>query len=171
MQDGSATSSFQSYQKIVFFGKREVGKTLLIRKLLGSTSSSEHNSVGIEYHNLELEYQNKVHYLQFWDLSSHLDDKFELFLRNTSLVVFVFDFKDKEYQKYLFRLHELVTNFLSVEIIIVGILNKEGKSKVSKEFANWTKEKEFLIHQVNLQKNEGISQLLQMIVTESDHEE
>lgn len=171
MQDTSPTSSFQSYHKIVFLGKRGVDKSLLIQKLLGSASNSEHDSIGIEYYNLELDYQNKVHYLQFWDLSSQFDKNFDLFLRNTSLVVFVFDFKDKESQKYILKLYEVVTKFLSVKLTFVGITNKEGKSKASKEFTNWTKEKEFLIHQVNLQKNEGISQLLQMIVQQVGHEE
>ena len=68
MQGTSPSSStFQVYNKIVFLGKRRVDKSLLIQRLLGSTLNSEHDSVGIEYYNLELEFQNKVHYLQFWD--------------------------------------------------------------------------------------------------------
>jgi len=169
MQTTSPASSFQSYHKIVFLGKRGVDKSLLIHKLLGSASNSEHDSIGMEYYNLELDYQNKTYYLQFWDLSSHFDEKIDLFLRNSSLIVFVFDFKDKESQKYLLKLHEVVNNFLSVELTFVGITNKEGKFKASKEFTNWAKEKEFLIHQVYLQKNEGISQLLQMIVQNINH--
>ncbi|MHA1206430.1 MAG: hypothetical protein ACTSSO_02540 [Candidatus Hodarchaeales archaeon] len=170
MQKASPTSSFQSYHKIVFLGKRGIDKSLLIQKLLGSASNSEHESKGIEYHNLELEFQNKVHYIQFWDLSSNFDEKIDLFLRNTSLVIFVFDFKDKMSQKYVTNLHELVTNFLSVKVIFVGITNKEGKVKASKEFTNWNKEKEFPVHKINFQTNEGISLLLQMIIQQIDHE-
>ncbi|MHA1512878.1 MAG: GTPase domain-containing protein [Candidatus Hodarchaeales archaeon] len=163
MQKASPTSSFQSYHKIVFLGKRGIYKSLLIQKLLGSASNSEH-------HNLELEFQNKVHYIQFWDLSSNFDEKIDLFLRNTSLVIFVFDFKDKMSQKYVTNLHGVVTNFLSEEVIFVGITNKEGKVKASKEFTNWKKEKEFPIHKINFQTNEGISLLLQMIIKQIDHE-
>ena len=43
-------------------------------------------------------------------------------------------------------------------------MDKKGKMKASRDFTNWAKEKEFNIHPVFLQKNEGISQLLQMIV-------
>ena len=171
MQAASPNSSFQSYDKIVFLGKRGNDKSLLIQKLLGSASNSKHDSKGIEYHNLELEYQNKVHYIQFWDLSSHFDEKIDIFLRNTSFVVFVFDFKDNESQKYVQKLHDVVTNFLSIEMIFVGITNKEGEVKASKEFTKWAKEKEFLVHKVYLQKNEGISQLIQMIIQQIDHEE
>ena len=171
MQATSPTSSSQSYYKIVFLGKRGVGKTLLIQELLRSSSNSEHEPIGIEYHNLELKYKNKIHYLQFWDLSSNFDEKIDLFLRNTSLVVFVFDFKDKESQKYVINLYEEVTKELSVKLIFAGITKKEGKAKASKEFTNWTKENEFFIHQVNLQNDEGISQLLQLIVKQIYHEE
>ena len=172
MQTTSPTSSFQSYNKIVFLGKRKVDKSLLIQRLLGSTSNSEHDSIGIEYYNLEFDFQDKVHYLQFWDLSSHFDEKIDFFLRNTSLVVFVFDFKDKESQRYVLNLYEVITSILSsVKFTLVGITNKEGKFKASKEFTKWAKEKGFLIHQVFLQKNEGISQLLQLIVKKIDLEE
>lgn len=171
MQTTSPTSSFQLYHKIVFLGKRGKDKSLLIQKLLGSASNSKYDSKGIEYHNLELEYQNKVHYIQFWDLSSHFDEKIDIFLRNTSLVAFVFDFKDKESQKHVQKLHEVVTSFLSVQMILVGITNKEGKFKASKEFTKWAKEKDFLVHKIYLPKNEGISQLIQMIIQQIDHEE
>ena len=86
--------------------------------------------------------------------------------------IIVFDFKDKESQRYVLNIHEVITSILSsVKLTLVGITNKEGKFKASKEFMNWTKEKGFLIHQVYLQKNEGISQLLQLIVQQIDREE
>jgi GTPase SAR1 family protein len=171
MQSKPPTSSFQSYHKIVFLGKQGVNKSLLVQKLLGSASKSEHDLLGIEYHNLEIEHQNKVHYLQFWDLSSHFDKELSIFLRNTSSIVFVFDFNDKNSQLYVQDLYGVIMDFLSLEKkIIVGLTNKVGKIKASKDFTNWIKEKEFLIHQVFLEKNEGISQLLQMIVQQLDKE-
>lgn len=172
MQGTSPSSSFQVYHKIVFLGKQRVGKSLLVQRLLGSTSTSKHDSSGIEYYNLELDYKNKVNYLQFWDLSSHFEEKFDLFLRNTALVIFVFDFNDKESQTYIRYLYDANTNlFSSTKSMFVGITNKEGKLKTWKDFASWIKEKNFVIHPTFLLKNEGISQLLQMIVQLMDNEE
>ncbi len=172
MQGTSPSSStFQVYNKIVFLGKRGVEKSLLIQRLLGSNANSKHDSLGIEYHNLELEYQNKVNYLQFWDLSSHFEEKLDFFLQKASLVIFVFDFNDKESQRYLRNLYDANTSlFSSTKLIFVGITKKEGKLKTWKDFANWIKEKSFVIHSTFLLKNEGISQLLQMIVQVIDKE-
>ncbi len=172
MQGTSPSSStFQVYNKIVFLGKRGVEKSLLIQRLLGSNANSKHDSLAIEYHNLELEYQNKVNYLQFWDLSSHFEEKFDFFLQKASLVIFVFDFNDKESQRYLRNLYDAKTSlFSSTKLIFVGITKNEGKLKTWKEFANWIKEKSFVIHPTFLLKNEGISQLLQMIVQVIDKE-
>ncbi|MHA1945932.1 MAG: GTPase domain-containing protein [Candidatus Hodarchaeales archaeon] len=172
MPDTSPSSStFQVYNKIVFLGKRGVEKSLLIQRLLGYNAKSKHDSLEIEYHNLELEYQNKVNYLQFWDLSSHFEENLEIFLQNASLVIFVFDFNDKESQRYLRNLYDTNTSlFSSAKLIFVGITKKEGKLKTWKDFTNWIKEKSFVIHPTFLLKNEGISQLLQTIVQIIDKE-
>ncbi|MHA1931678.1 MAG: GTPase domain-containing protein, partial [Promethearchaeota archaeon] len=167
----SSSSSFQVYNKIVFLGKRGIEKSLLIQRLLGSNANSKHDSLGIEYHNLELEYQNKVNYLQLWDLSSHFEEDLSPFLQKASLIIFVFDFGDKESQRYLRKLYDGNTSlFSTTKLLIVGITKKEGKLKPWKDFAKWVKEKSFIIHPTFLLKNEGISQLLQMIVQRINEE-
>ena len=160
-----STSSFQRYHKIVFLGKPESQKSLLIRKILGSTSESIPESTNIEYYNIEIEHQNDVHYLQIWNLQSQIEENLSTFLRNTSSVIFVFNYKDKETQSHIQSLHEQVTSFLSgFNIIFVGLQHKEGKAKASREFTNWIKENAFSIHNVYLPKNEGVSQLIRLII-------
>lgn len=156
----------------MFLGKRGEDKSLLIHRLIGVTSNSEIKSLGVEYYNLELEFQNKVNYLQFWGLSSHLEDNLDHFLKNASVIIFVFNYSDKESQRYIIDLYNSKFNFpSSTKLAFVGITNKEGKLKLWKDFASWAKEKSFAIHPVFLIKNEGISQLLRMIVQKINHEE
>ena len=65
------TSTFTDYYKVIFLGKQGTGKTSIIQRLVTSKSDIEPQpTLGINYHNVELEYQNKKYYFQFWDISN-----------------------------------------------------------------------------------------------------
>ena len=49
------------YHKIMFLGKQGVGKTSIIQRLVTSKTDSQHQpTLGINFHNVEIEYQKLV---------------------------------------------------------------------------------------------------------------
>ena len=160
------TSTFTDYHKVIFLGKQGIGKTSIIQRLVTSTFDIEPQpTLGINYHNVELEYQNKKYYFQFWDISNALDDQLTTFLLNTSLVVLIFDYNEKDTQKNVNQLYNTIKEHNSdIPIIISGNRAKNTKQKIPKELSDLAKTEDQLIYPITSQKYDGLSVLLQAIV-------
>ena len=85
--------------KILFIGASKVGKTSLIERYRNNTFNAEIKpTVGINYHEVEIELKNKKFNIQLFDISG--DDKYYKiitgYLKNAHGVFLVYDVTDKE---------------------------------------------------------------------------
>lgn len=160
------TESRKRYYKVGFIGKQGVGKTSIIRRLVASNVDTEYiPTLGIYYYNLELEFQKQTYDIQFWDISASLENQLTNFLRNTDIVVLVFDFDRKETYQYLMQACETIWDFnRSIKQIFAGTTRKDKDEKIPKDLANFSKEHVLPIYQISRNNNAGMSLLLQSII-------
>ena len=166
MSSSAQVNGFHPYYKVIFLGKQGVGKTSIIRRLVASNVDKEYvPTLGIYYYNLELEYQKHNYYLQFWDISNSLDNQIKSFLKNSSVVILVFDYSDKKSHEYVNQVFETVRSTSpSVRILLVGNRSKGEKEKPPKILNNLVTEDNLTIYPMSPQNNSGMSLLLQAIV-------
>ena len=111
----SVTKTYSSFFKIVFLGIRNVGKTSIIRRILDLDFSSDYSpTIGIRFHNLSI-ISNEEYNIQLWDISGNniYSDYIQAFLKNTDVLVLVFDYKNKESQNEIIKLYEQCIQTLS----------------------------------------------------------
>ena len=166
LSSSAQVNGIHPYYKVVFLGKQGVGKTSIIRRLVASNVDTEYvPTLGIYYYNLELEYQKHNYYLQFWDISNSLDHQIKDFLKNSSVIVLIFDYSDKESHNYVNQIFATVrSSYPSVKILLVGNRSKGEKDKPPKNLNNLVSENSLTIYPMSPQNNSGMSLLLQAIV-------
>ncbi len=171
MSSPTQVNGYQPFYKIVFLGKQGVGKTSIIRRLVASNVDTEYvPTLGIYYYNLELEYQKHNYYLQFWDISNSLDYQIKNFLFNTTAVVLVFNYSDKESHTYVNQLFEKIKEIHpSMKFLLVGNGSKEDHPKPPKNLNKLVNENNLMIYPMSPQNNAGMSLLLQAIVQDLPH--
>ena len=160
------TESRKRFYKVGFVGKQGVGKTSIIRRLVASNVDTEYTpTLGIYYYNLELEFQKQNYHIQFWDISASLENQLTNFLRNTDIVVLVFDFNRKETYQYLLQASESIWEFnKSINLIFAGTTRKGKDEKIPKEISNFSREHNLPVYQISMNDNAGMSLLLQSII-------
>jgi GTPase SAR1 family protein len=160
------TESQKRYFKVAFIGKQGVGKTSIIRRLVASNVDTEYKStLGIYYYNLELEFQKQNFHIQFWDISASLENQITNFLRNTNIVVMVFDFNKTNSYQYLMQVFGTIREFNpEISFVFAGTSRKENDEKIPKDLSNFSKEHSLPLYQISMNDNAGMSLLLQAII-------
>ncbi len=159
-------SSVTDYYKVVFLGRQGIGKTSIIQRLVTSKTDTQHQpTLGIIYHNVELEYQNNKYYIQLWDVSNTLENQMITFLSNTALCVLIFDYNDKKSLQNVRQLFDTIKAFsTTIHILFVGNRAKNTKQKIPKELSDLAQGNDLKIYPITSQNYDGLSVLLQAIV-------
>jgi small GTP-binding protein len=160
--------SLKNSFKIVFLGNPNVGKTSIIRRILNLDLLSEYSpTIGLRYHNLDVQQNEIQYYLQLWDVSGNevYSELIPSILKGVSVVVLVFDYKDTKSQNEFTKLYtKVLENVSPNQILLAGNKFENIKKEIPKALASWIKEHKLKIFPVSAKENTGKSLLLQKII-------
>jgi GTPase SAR1 family protein len=152
----------------VFLGSSGVGKTSIIRWFLDLPPIEDYlPTIGIRFHNIDTEINKVQYYLQFCDVSGSelYSDLLPSLLKNSSVIILVFDYKDQESQLSVQQLYDRVCDYSSPnQILLVGNKAEHKKKDVPKSIKSWVKNKNLVILPISVLEDSGKSLLLQNIV-------
>ena len=152
----------------MFLGSSGVGKTSIIRWILDLPPMEEYlPTIGIRFHNLDTEFNQVRYYLQLCDVSGSelYSDILPSLLKNSSVIILVFDYKDQESQLSVQQLFDRVCEHSSPnQILLVGNKAEDRKKDVPKTLKSWVKNKDLVLFPISVLENRGKSLLLQNIV-------
>lgn len=161
-------SSLKEYFKIIFLGDPKVGKTSLIRRILNLDLLLEYSpTIGLRYHNLDVQQNEIQYYLQIWDVSGNeiYSELILPLLKGVSVVVLAFDYKDTKSQIDLPNLYSKVLEKVPPsQILLVGNKYENIKKEIPKVLAPWIKEHNLKIYPVSAKEDKGKSLLLKKII-------
>lgn len=123
--------------KVIFIGNIAVGKTSIIKNLLGQKFDDEYEaSVGVDFFSLSKKFKGKLIKIQMWDTAGQ--EKYRSlipnYVRGAALIFLVYDISDQQSFEDLPNWISFINEYEHTNIALVG--NKtdlEAKRKVKKE--------------------------------------
>ena len=167
MTEEGTDSSFSqtSRQKIILIGDVAVGKTSIIKSLLGQKFCDEYEpSVGVDFFSKAMKYKGKTLKLQIWDSAGQ--EKFKSlipnYIRGSSLIFLVYDVTNRKSFENLPGWIDFINQIESTTIALCGnkIDLKDQRVVSYEEGKNFSSDRKLLFFETSAKEDINIQKML-----------
>ena len=150
--------------KVIFIGNIAVGKTSIIKNLLGQKVMEEYEaSVGIDFFSLSKKYKGKVIKIQMWDTAGQEKYKSLIpnYVRGSSIVFLVYDIAERSSFDAVPNWIKFIKDYEHTTIILLANKSdlKDKRTVTTEEGENYAKDNNLDFHEISA-KNDNLQPIL-----------